>query len=173
MGYLLKPRPRPLRVCYINYESRLIDETLHEIESELEKIHEFEIVPLDNLDSPEFQPCDLLLLIAHQSTSDHLLVWVKQLAQRLKSRIWTPTVIMGQLGHMAVRDLVGFAVESNWYFDVLNTEHVTSLSLRMANLIRIHDHLHEMFRYENTLTQLEQRIDTLQTQVKHLQPKKG
>ncbi|MCY4380311.1 MAG: hypothetical protein OXC40_01910 [Proteobacteria bacterium] len=168
MSYYLAPRERSLRVCYVNYDNRIIDATLEQVERELDKIYEFEIVELDHLDAPEFDPCDLLVLIAHQTTSDHLLDWVKSLAVRLAKRIWTPTLIIGDLRPVATRDLVGFASSSNWYFDVVDSEHLSSMALRMANLIRIKDHLHELFRYESSLSVIERKADDQKKRVDEL-----
>ncbi|MCY4444068.1 MAG: hypothetical protein OXC44_04630 [Proteobacteria bacterium] len=166
MAYLLNSKPRPLRVCYINYDSRLVDESLESIENELEKVHAFEMVEIESVESKDFQPCDMLILLAHSATRDQLVPWVKGLAKRLETHIWTPALIIGDLGMLGAKNLVSFAVESNWYFDVINTSDLSSLSLRVANLIRIHDHLHELFRYEETILDLEKKLTALESKVK-------
>ena len=108
------------------------------------------------------------MLIAHRTTSDHLLDWVKTLAARLSHHIWTPALIIGDLRPLATKELVTFASESNWYFDVVDAEHLSSMALRMANLIRINDHLHELFRYESSLTAIEKKADDQKKRVDDL-----
>ena len=53
------------------------------------------------------------------------------------------------------------AAGMNWYFDILSMEHIDSMPIRVANLLRIHDHLHELERYQNTLATLNHRVDQL------------
>ena len=53
-------------------------------------------------------------------------------------------------------------IQSNWYYDFINPSHLGSLSIRIANLIKIHDHLHELSRYEKELTSLQKQTDQLQ-----------
>lgn len=158
---LLTERQRPLRVCYYHYDHRFIDDTLECIEGQLAKIHAFEMVELTSLDSAHFDPCDLLVLIAHQLPPEALTQWVQGLPRRLNHKIWTPALIIAAPGLQVASELTSFALQSNWYFDIVDAEHITSLSLRMSNLIRIHDHLHEMYRYEKTLGKLEEKIQKL------------
>ena len=163
MSTLLSARQRPLRVCSYHYDPRFIDDTLEQVEHELSKVHDFEIISLSSLDAPEFDPCDLLILMAQQLQDSELTQWTKGLAHRLRHKIWTPALIVASPGFQVLSELTTFALGSNWYFDVVDAEHIPSLPLRITNLIRIHDHLHEMYRYEKTLSTLEQKLQNIKT----------
>ena len=158
MNLYLGQRARPLRVCWINHDHRIVDSTLEQLECEMDKVYQFDMVQLASIDADNFDPCDLLVIIAHRIVSEQLLPWIKSLATRLSCRIWTPALIVGDLNNRATADLVEFAIQSNWYFDVVDRHHLSSLAIRMANLIRIHDHLHELYRYESSLAKIEQKV---------------
>lgn len=164
----LAHRERPLRVCSVHYDARMVDATLEQIECEMDKVHPFEMIRLASIADEKFHPCDLLVLIGHQTPEEHLLTWVKNLAVRLADHIWVPTLIIGDLQARATGQLVEFAIESNWYFDVLDRHHLSSLAIRMANLIRIHDHLQELHRYASQLEQLERKTQAQQQRVEML-----
>ena len=55
-----------------------------------------------------------------------------------------------------------FAIDENWYFDVIDPDHLDSLPMRVANLLRIHDHLHELSRYEKSLADLQADVRQMQ-----------
>lgn len=169
MNYLLAQRQKPLRVCWINYDNRTIDDSLEIIEGELDRIQTFEMVEISSIDAENFHPCDLLILIAYHMESAILTRWIQKIAERMKSHIWTPAIIIGELSRLDSQCLVKFSTTSNWYFDVIDTEHLSSLALRAANLIRIHDHLHEIHNYKTMLDHLEQNIEKLRTDISKIQ----
>ena len=57
---------------------------------------------------------------------------------------------------------------SNWYFDIIHPDHLTSLPVRIANLLRIHDHLAELHRYEAELGRMQQNIRMIEAELKTL-----
>ena len=106
---------------------------------------------------------DKSAVIAHTLESDDLITWVKALAGRMEKsgKILTPALIVGDDIDLAARGLMKFAATENWYFDLVDVEHVSSIAIRAANLIRIHDHIHELGRYENSITKLENQVKDL------------
>lgn len=160
---ILEKRDRPIKICVLNQEPRIADRHLASIESELSKICDFDLIKITSIDDDEFFPCDLLIIIAHTLESDDLITWVKGLAGRMEKsgKILTPALIVGEDIDLAARGLMKFAAAENWYFDLVDVEHVNSIAIRAANLIRIHDHIHELGRYENSITKLENQVKDL------------
>lgn len=161
---LLKDRQRPLKICVVNQEPRLVDRHLAAIESELKKIYEVELEKISSVDNIADQPCDLLIVIAHQLEAEELVTWVKALGKRIEKNnaVSIPSLIIGQDLEVPSKDLMSFAISENWYFDLISAEHLGSLAIRAANLIRIHDHIHELGRYESTIKNLENQVKELE-----------
>jgi hypothetical protein len=76
--------------------------------------------------------------------------------------IWSPALIMCDVSYTKIGQLIDWAVKINWYFDIVSRDHITSLPIRIINLLRIHDHLHELQRYDSELTTLQGRIDEIE-----------
>jgi hypothetical protein len=106
-------------------------------------------------------------MIAHHLNDSEMSTWVKGLAQRMdkNNNINVPALIIGDSVDQAANDLMSFAVSQNWYFDLIDIEHIDSISIRAANLLRIHDHIHELGRYESTIQTLEKQVKELEKKV--------
>ena len=137
------------------------------IESELSKICDFDLVKIPSIDDEEFKPCDLLIIIAHTLDSESLITWVKGLAKRMEKNnsISTPALIIGEEVELATKGIMSFAAAENWYFDLIEVDQLTSIPIRAANLIRIHDHIHELGRYENAIQNLEKQVKELESKI--------
>jgi hypothetical protein len=160
---ILQKRDRPIKICVLNQEPRIADRSLARIETELAKICEFDLFKISSIDDEEFLPCDLLIIIAHTLENEELTTWVKGLAKRMEKsgKILTPALIIGEGIDLASKGLMSFAAAENWYFDMVDVEHISSIAIRAANLIRIHDHIHELGRYETSITKLENQVKDL------------
>jgi hypothetical protein len=77
-------------------------------------------------------------------------------------------LIVAELPVNEARLLMEHAIKSNWYFDVVRPEHLDSLPVRVANLLRIHDHFHELRRNSETLDRLQDRVNMLEHEVNAL-----
>ena len=56
----------------------------------------------------------------------------------------------------------------NWYFDIVASDQLDSLPIRVANLLRIHDHLHELHRYSAALSSLTAQTEALKQELLQL-----
>lgn len=159
--------PRKLRICVLNQEPRVIDKQLAAIEREIAQIQDFDLVKIKSVDDDNLHPCDLLIVIVHQLDQRELFTWVKGLAKRMESagNIKIPALLIGDFTSVSFSQLMTFAVEQNWYFDLIDLNHLTSLGIRSANLLRIHDHIHELSRYEKTMKKLELQVEELQVKL--------
>lgn len=176
MSLYLSPRSRPLRICAVPDDHRIINQTLEQIETQIHRVHPFEMYQprsLRSLDPQDFDLCDLLLLMAHRLEGQDLLDWIKSFMVLMSEgdRIWIPALIVGQMEFEYTQHLIEIAARSNWYFDFVCIEHMSSLSLRIANLIRICDHLRELYRYEGVLSDLEKKTHDQKRQIHALNAK--
>jgi len=164
---------RTLRIAFWNAEPKLVDSTLMTLERHLGLLGEVTLKEITSLDDPSLYPCDLLLIAAQSIHEDHFPEWLKGLQQRIKvqGHIWIPALIVSEVSFGALCTIFGEAVQQNWYFDVISASHLSSLPIRVATLLKIHDHLHELRRYEKALDALQNQVTKLETEVLTLKNK--
>ncbi len=163
-------RTRRSRACILNLDPKFVNLPKLKLEIELKAMVDIELVEIKGLDDPTFLPCDLLIVEAQGVSIGDFQQWLKAFQARLVTQadIWVPSLIVAELPANEARLLMEHAVKSNWYFDVVHPEHLDSLPVRVANLLRIHDHLHELRRYSQTLDRLQDRVNMLEHEVNAL-----
>jgi hypothetical protein len=163
---------RTLRLSYWNIEKRVVDSERLSLETHLRQLGEVKITPVDGLDAPGAMPCDLLIVAAQILASQDFPTWLTGLSQRIQRQghIWTPALILADIPFAVLRGILPVAVRDNWYFDILAPQHIESLPIRVANLLRIHDHLHELRRYGDVVDDLGKRASALEAELKRLRP---
>lgn len=159
---------RRLRVCVWNPTPSMVSASLGHIETELKRLASLQLVTLKALDDPQMLPCDLLVATALYIDEEMFPEWLKGVEGRLTRQggIRVPMIIFAKVSEPVQRGLLRAAVESNWYFDIINPEHVSSLPMRAANFLRLHDHLHEIKRMDEELRNLTQKVLTLEEGLK-------
>lgn len=161
---------RHLRICYWDAENQLYGAHKAALESKLSLMGDTKFVGLKSLDDASFDPCDLLIIAADKIPEDAFPKWIEQLHKRVKAnyQIWTPALILADLSFATLDAILTSAVKSNWYFDIISINHLDSLPIRVANLLRIHDHLHELRRYHQELDRLSERVVKMEAEIEHL-----
>lgn len=119
-----------------------------------------QLAVIPRLDASDLMPCDLLIMNALLVPGPQFKAWFKNFKDRMMAQagVWLPALIIADCSFGELSDFMDEVRRSNWYFDVVHSEHFSSLPLRIANLLRIHDHLHELQRYGRHLQDLEQRL---------------
>jgi hypothetical protein len=165
-------RARRSRACVLNLDPKFVNLPKLKLEQELHAMVDIELVEVKGLDDPAFRPCDLLIVEAQGVSGGDFQAWLRSFQSRLVAQadIWVPSLIVADLPVQDARVLMEHAVKSNWYFDVVQPSHLESLPVRVANLLRIHDHLHELRRYSETLDRLQDRVNMLEHEVNALRP---
>lgn len=137
------------------------------VEEKLKMIGDLELVHLKSIDDPNLFPCDLLILTSEQVPEEEFYNWLVNYSKRIhrQSSIKIPTVVISEVSFFMQKKFMLDAVKSNWYFDIVSKEHLESLPIRITNLLRIHDHIHEIHRYENSLISLQEKVDLLSQQI--------
>lgn len=166
-GYL----NRSLRICYLNTQDQVIDAQRIALEKRLKLLGgEFSLHQVKGLSDPNFSPCDLLIIAAHKLPSESFPQWLFSFSEKIEAQgfIWVPALIISSASFITLKEVLDRAIEMNWYFDIMQEEHMDSMPIRVANLLRIHDHLHEMKRYEESLNALSNQLDQLTHTIKSL-----
>jgi hypothetical protein len=158
---------RRLRLCYWNAEARVLDAERAGLEQHLARLGDVSVVQIKALDAPEATPCDLLIVAAQTLAPQDFPSWLAGFRRRIQAQgmVWTPALILADVSFDVLSDILPDVTRENWYFDILAPAHVTSLPIRVANLLRIHDHLHEMKRYATALEDIGTKVTTLETQL--------
>ncbi|NDE14037.1 hypothetical protein EBZ80_03820 [bacterium] len=163
-------RTRRSRACVLNLDPKFVNLPKIKLEQELRAMVDIELVEVKSLEDPDFRPCDLVIVEAQGVSNGAFQAWLSSFQARLVAQadIWVPSLIVADISVPEARELMEHAVKSNWYFDVVQPAHIDSLPVRVANLLRIHDHLHELRRYSETLDRLQDRVNMLEHEVNAL-----
>ena len=166
---------RRLRLCYWNADARHLDASKLALEERLALLGEFTIDRLANLTDLGATPADLLVIAAPVLEGEPLMAWLERTADSLRRQagIYVPALILADLDFQALRGLLEKARGMNWYFDIIAPGSLDSLPLRVANLLRIHDHLHEVARYDRVVGELTHRVEALVKKLPHLTRNRG
>lgn len=167
---MIKFLERHLRVCYLNQEPTVFDIERLQLERLLDSFLDFEVVKITSLESQNFLPCDLLILAALKISPARFVSWLGELGKNIKQQgaIWVPALIIADPPFDLMNRYLEEAVQMNWYFDIVSPKHTDSLPIRVANLLRIHDHLHELKRYQNSIDQLTETVTGLERAIEKL-----
>ncbi len=158
---------RKLTVGYWDAQKRYFSSAKGRLEFLLKSFGDVTFYPVSSLEDPKLKTCDTLLTTADHVAEEDFLPWFTNFEGRvyLNQLIWVPAIILTSISLNKQRELLRHSLQSNWYFDVVDPAHLDSLPLRMANMIRIHDHLRELNRYDQELTQLQTRTKDLEEQI--------
>jgi len=161
---------KKIRVCFWDAEKRSLSAQKLSLEDKLRFLGDIEFYELSSLEDEKLSPCELLIVSAQHLSDDQFKPWVDALRRKIKQqgKIQIPALIFAHLEFHTLNQLLVSAAKSNWYFDILDPQHLSSLPIRVANLLRIHDHLHELKRYDEELTKLGGEIATLKTKLNEL-----
>ena len=158
---------RRIRVCTWNATPAMISAEMRQFETELKRLGGIDLITLSALDDPKFIPCDLLVIAARNIDEDNFIDWIKGVALRLQNsgNIKTPAIIQANVSQNTQRGLLRWAIESNWYFDIVGSDHISSLPIRVANFLRLHDHLQEVNRMQKAVNELTDRVQQLESEL--------
>ena len=159
---------RSLVLKYWNAEARIVDSDRASFEHHLSRLaDDVRVESIKTLDMPALLPCDLLLIAAQMLPTKDFPKWLSGLRRRFQTqdKIWIPAVILAEVPFDVLSELMADAARDNWYFDILAPAHLESLPIRVANLLRIHDHLHELGRYAKAVDDVTQRVKALEQEL--------
>jgi hypothetical protein len=158
---------RALNLCYWNAEARVVDAERLALEVHLKRLGDVRVQQVKTLDAPETAAADLLIVAAQAIPTEEFPKWLAGLRRRVVAHgaIWTPALILADVTFDTLSDIWADVTRDNWYFDILAPSHVASIPIRVANLLRIHDHLHELKRYESALDDINAKVKVLEGQM--------
>lgn len=148
-------------IGFLIYDPRLADRYLAQIESILKQNADLKTIKISSVTDPKINRCSCLVVFANNLEDEAMVTWVKGVAKRLdQETINTPWLIVCDSSDLVQKELLRYALAENWYFDLVDPNHLSSLTTRMANLIRISDHIKELGRYERETKELESKINS-------------
>jgi len=159
------------RLCIWDLEPKRADALKLNVERSLRFLPQLDLVRLKALDDPNLLPCDLLVVFAKHLGEEELITWLSGFEKRMAQQqqgIWIPALIVNACEMTRVVEVLEQTLNSNWYFDLLHPDHLSSLPVRVANLLRMHDHLHELLRYEKELKRMQTDIGRIEAELQAL-----
>jgi len=161
---------RRMRVCTWAATPGFASAASAALDQQLRQLIQVELVKLKSLDDPAVTPADLLIISAEGLDDEHFAEWVKGVSSRIPKThsIPVPAIIFNAVSAPVQRELLRWAVDANWYFDIVNPDHLSSLPVRVANFLRLHDHLHEVRRMSEVSSSLAQRVQDMEQELQLL-----
>jgi hypothetical protein len=158
---------RRMRVCSWNASPGFISAASAALEQQLRQLIQVDIVPVKSIGDAT-APCDLLIISAEGIDEEAFPSWLKSISGRIPNihGIPVPSIIFGEVSAPVQRELLRWAIEGNWYFDIVDPRHVSSLPVRVTNFLRLHDHLHEVRRISDASRLLDTRVREMEVQLK-------
>jgi hypothetical protein len=159
-----------MRVCHWNATPGFVSAASAMIEHHLKLLIKLDLISVRALDDPLITRADLLLISAEGLDDEHYPTWLKSISPRIPSNhgITVPTFIFGTISPAVQSEILRWAVEVNWYFDIVDPQHASSLMIRVANFLRIHDHLHEVRRMTEVTTKLQAKVESMEDQMQQI-----
>ena len=155
------------KIAVWDSQQRFIDSDKAKMEYFLKKILSPQLIEIDGIANLGNETFDLLIASANHLDSHAFVTWMNGLCKKMESEhIWTPALIMRSSNFDDLVEVYEKAAASNWYFDIIDPDHLESLPLRIANLLRIHDHIKELKKYDIEVSALKARVDDLETSLK-------
>lgn len=160
----------PRAAGFLIHDARLADRYLARVEATLKSISEVKTVTISSGTDPKLNKCSILIVFANNLDDQQMITWVKGISKRLDpSSVNIPWLIICESSEDVQKELLRYALEENWYFDLVSPEHLDSLTTRIGSLIRISDHIHELKRYDDEIKALESQVALALEKIQHLQ----
>jgi hypothetical protein len=149
----------PITVGFLIHDPRLADRYLARVENTLKSISEVKAINITSTTDPRLAHCSIVVVFANNLDEEQMITWVKGIPKRLtSSSINIPWLIICENSEVIQKEMLRYALAENWYFDLVLPDHLDSLLTRIANLIRISDHISELKRYESETKLLEEKV---------------
>ena len=162
---------REINIGYYDTQKQYINSLKIHLQQALDQLWSCKIVPLDTIQE-ELKPFDLIVVVADHIPQEEFEQWLIRCEATFKTNnlVWTPALLIADLDQSHQISLMHKIISRNWYFDIVAPSHINSIIVRIANLIRIHDHLKELYNYETILHDLRSQVDTLENTIKQGHP---
>lgn len=159
-----------LRVCYVNYDTKILQAEVHALEEKLKQLKDVEIISLSSIEGNDLSTYNLLIFNAISLNDDNFIKWLPTISQKItqKLHIQIPTIFLSHLAFSGLNKIWEQTYAKNWYFDIIHPDHLESIPIRMANLLRIYDHLQEIKKYEREIKTMQKEVALIQETVKKL-----
>jgi hypothetical protein len=159
---------RKIKLRYWNFDSKVLDRHRMSLEVHLRRLGQLDVAQVPALEDPGVETSDLLVIGAHLVEEEHFSQWLRSIRKRLLAQgaIWVPVLILSECSFDSLREMLVESIADNWYFDIIAPRHMASLPIRVANLLRIHDHIQELERYAKALEDITSRVQSLEEELK-------
>jgi hypothetical protein len=166
--YLFKNRR--MRVCAWAATPGFASAASAAFDQQLRQFIQLDLVKVKSLDDPQILPADLLIISAEGIDDEVFPDWVKGISARIPKAhsIPVPTIIFGLVAATTQRELLRWAVDGNWYFDIVDPGQLSSLPVRVANFLRLHDHLHEVRRMTEASGLMAKKVQDMEQQLQRI-----
>ena len=147
------------KILYLNIDEKMLTSVTIQLEKYFHRLGTFNIQKTGSIRDSEAD----LIIVGTFFSSEELKTWIKRLIKDLNERsIWIPVIFVADLDFEAIYSIVEECFnKTNWYFDLVLSSNMEELAMKIANLIKIHDHLKELKDYHDKLNQMNEEVEKL------------
>ena len=154
------------KVMYYNMDEKILTPYISKVESLVSSIEQIDLQKTDRIRDIEAD----LIIVSSPLGGEELVRWIQRLIDdknQYKSLIWTPIIFVTDADLSQVESVMWKCIsETNWYFDIVNRDNLEFLSLRIAFLLKVSDHIRELKEYDKKILELSSRISSLEQSLK-------
>jgi len=166
------PSQRELKIAVLNLAPKVLSKHSAKAEQTLRSIFDVTWKEYRTLDEIDGSDAEILLVLAHELDDADFKQWLDGFEKRRTDprKIWIPVAFVMQMSAKLQSQLLRRVFETNWYFDLIAIDHIDSLAIRVANLLRMKDHLLELRKYSDEVVQLSDQVSEMEKVLKTLKP---
>jgi hypothetical protein len=168
---VIRPQLMEIKIIHWNAFPKLVSTELAAIERELsffKKISFQAVAQVEDIQNHRDAGMTMVLATGHDETT--FTPWLKGFQKRWRDLNLQamPCLIISHAQSGSLREILQSAVDDNWYFDVVDPEHLSSLPLRIANLARSKVHVEELSRMNKALLDVESRLADVESSLRQI-----
>ena len=151
-------------ICFV-YDKKFLTANRKAVRQELTGLESCSISEINGWEGiPTSQPIDLLIVDGSELPADGVISWVERhlVDAPRNNEIIVPMILISHRPELEEHQNFGRCLRLNWYVDLLEPSHLSSLAIRTLNALKVHDQLHELRRMAELMNDLERRVDELE-----------
>jgi len=156
-----------LKIAYLDDARSELGAKKYQFETYMKQISSFSVSEENGALALLGKNYDLAVISAFHVPEEHFLSWLQQLIVKMdkQSNVWIPALVLADLPFEIYTRAASEVLQTNWYFDIMHPDHMSSLPIRISNLIRMMNHLKELRNYAEKINSLSQDVLDIKRQV--------
>ena len=159
---------KKLKIGYFDAHPALVSAEKIHLENQFQALSDYELTELKSLAQIDPTQLDLLVVRIGLVDEKETLKWLKGFVSKMSASdsVWVPALVLASGFELNdIKELFEYAYPQNYYFDIFSGERFEDLAIRGANLVRLHEHMMELERYQKEVAELQKRVEDIESKL--------